>query len=58
MTSSPTRRAGRGRQYRYNIASYMISGPVILPKINRDRKKLFFFFNQEYQRQVVPYGSQ
>jgi hypothetical protein len=49
--------AGRPKaKARYNIGSYMFSGPVILPKINRDRNKLFFFFNQEYQLQVVPYA--
>jgi len=49
--------AGRPRQeYRYNIGSYSIGGPVILPKIHRDRNKLFFFFNQEYQNQVVAYS--
>jgi hypothetical protein len=48
--------AGRPRQeYRYNIASYSIGGPVILPR-HKLRDKLFFFFNQEYQNQVVAYG--
>lgn len=49
--------AGRPRQeYRYNIGNYWIAGPAILPKINRDRNKLFFFFNQEFQQQVVAYA--
>src|SRR5581483_3238980 len=51
--------AGRPRQeYRYNIGRYYIGGPVYIPKtrINRDRKNLFFFFNQEYQNQVVSYA--
>ena len=49
--------AGRPRQeYRYNIGSYYIGGPVILPKITRGTKKLFFFFNQEFQQQVVSYA--
>jgi hypothetical protein len=49
--------AGRARQeYRYNIGSYYIGGPVVLPKIYRGRKNLFFFFNQEFQRQVVAYS--
>src|SRR5205085_6795000 len=48
--------AGRPRSpYRYNIAGYTLSGPIILPKLNRDRNKLFFFFSQEYQRQTVQY---
>jgi hypothetical protein len=49
--------AGRPRtEYRYNIGSYSIGGPVILPKVNRSHEKLFFFFNQEFQRQVQQYG--
>jgi Carboxypeptidase regulatory-like domain len=49
--------AGRPRQeYRYNIGSYYISGPVIIPKVTRGRKNLFFFFNQEIQQQVVSYS--
>ena len=53
-----TNKAGRPRTpYRYNIASYLISGPVVLPKLPSLRNKLFFFFNQEFQRQVVQYGT-
>ena len=49
--------AGRPRQeYRYNIGSYFISGPVMLPKFNGRQKKVFFFFNQEYQKQIVSYS--
>ena len=49
--------AGRPRQeYRYNIGSYSVGGPVVLPKIYRGRKNLFFFFNQEFQNQVVSYS--
>ena len=51
-------RAGRPRTpYRYNVANYQIGGPILLPKINRNRNKLFFFFNQEFQQQVVQYGT-
>jgi hypothetical protein len=39
--------------YRYNIFSYTVSGPVILPNFNKDRSKLFFFFSQEFQRQLA-----
>ncbi|MBV9083145.1 MAG: TonB-dependent receptor [Acidobacteriaceae bacterium] len=50
--------AGQPRtEYRYNIASYSIGGPVILPKIHRSRNGLFFFFNQEFQEQVTQYGT-
>ena len=48
--------AGRPKQeYRYNIANYSIGGPVILPKILPRRRNVFFFFNQEFQSQVVGY---
>jgi hypothetical protein len=38
-------------RYRYNIGSYTFSGPV--PALH---KKVFFFFSQEFQRQVQNYG--
>ena len=48
--------AGRPRQeYRYNIGSYSIGGPVVLPKIVPRRRNVFFFFNEEFQNQVIPY---
>lgn len=44
--------------YRYNIGSYAIGGPVYIPgKFNRDRSKLFFFFNQELQQQKVVFDA-
>ena len=49
--------AGRPRQeYRYNIGSYTIAGPVVLPKVWRNKRNLFFFWNQEFQNQVVSYS--
>src|SRR5215469_5754583 len=49
--------AGRPRaRYRYNIGSYVVSGPVYLPKLPSLHKKLFFFFSQEFQRQTPTYG--
>src|SRR5262249_44161114 len=51
--------AGRPRQrYRYNIGSYNIAGPVVLPKIWRGKRNPFFFWNQENQNQVVADGVQ
>ena len=52
-------RNGIGRpRYRYNIGSYTVSGPVYIPGVfNADRSRLFFFFSQEFQRQLVTYGS-
>lgn len=44
--------------YRYNIGSYTFSGPVYMPgKWNQDRKRLFFFWSQEFQVQRADYGS-
>ncbi len=44
--------------YRFNIASYTLQGPVYLPgRFNRDRSKMFFFWSQELQRQLVTYGA-
>ncbi|HTM50156.1 MAG TPA: carboxypeptidase regulatory-like domain-containing protein [Bryobacteraceae bacterium] len=47
---------GFSRQiYRYNYYGYDIGGPVYIPgKFNRKKDKLFFFWNQEFYRQVIP----
>jgi hypothetical protein len=46
-------------RYRYNVETYTIGGPLFIPKVfNRDRKKLFFFFSQEYTGQFVTGGTQ
>src|SRR5215475_2859483 len=46
-------------RYRYNVETYTIGGPAFIPKLlNRDRKKLFFFFSQEYTGQFVSGGTQ
>ena len=53
-----TNRAGRPRTpYRFNIASYSISGPLRIPKLIGRRSRAFFFWNQEFQQQVVQYGT-
>lgn len=46
-------------KYRYNYAGYEVSGPVLLPgtDFNKDRSKLFFYFAQEYYRQLIPAGN-
>jgi len=42
--------------YRYNQQGYNIGGPVLLPKkILKD--KLFFFWSQEWQEQLVPQAA-
>lgn len=45
--------------YRYNYYGYDIGGPVLLPgtRFNKNRDKLFFFWNQEYYDQLTPIGA-
>src|SRR5262245_16659395 len=45
--------------YRYNSAGYEISGPVWLPFLgfNKDKDKLFFYWNQEWYEQLAPEGA-
>src|SRR6266498_3725678 len=42
--------------YRYNYQGYNIGGPVWLPKIGSKylKERLFFFFSQEWQEQLLP----
>jgi hypothetical protein len=45
--------------YRFNVETYSIGGPVYIPHhVNRDKKKLFFFWSQEYTGQFVSGGTQ
>jgi hypothetical protein len=45
--------------YRFNVETYSIGGPVFLPKVfNTQKKKLFFFWSQEYTGQFVSGGIQ
>jgi hypothetical protein len=45
--------------YRFNVETYSIGGPVFIPHhVNRDKKKLFFFWSQEYTGQFVNGGVQ
>jgi carboxypeptidase family protein/TonB-dependent receptor-like protein len=39
--------------YRYNYQGYNIGGPVLLPK-RALKDRLFFFFSQEWQEQLLP----
>jgi carboxypeptidase family protein/TonB-dependent receptor-like protein len=45
--------------YRYNYQGYNIGGPVWLPKIGSNylKERLFFFFSQEFQEQLLPSAS-
>ena len=41
-------------ELRYNIYGWNLGGPVFIPKVyNTDRKKTFFFWNQEWRKFVV-----
>jgi hypothetical protein len=41
-------------ELRYNIYGWNLGGPVWIPKLyNKDRKKTFFFWNQEWRKFVV-----
>lgn len=42
--------------FRYNQQGYNIGGPILLPK-NALKDKLFFFWSQEWQRQLVPQSA-
>lgn len=41
-----------------NEFGYTIGGPVYFGNFNKDKKKLFFFFSQEFQRRADPVGEQ
>ncbi len=41
--------------FRYNDPGYTIGGPVYIPHVmERFKNKMFFFFSQEWQKQLVP----
>ncbi len=43
--------------YRFQNPGYTIGGPIYFPKLfNKNKDKLFFFWSQEYQRQLQPEG--
>ncbi len=42
--------------YRYNQQGYNVGGPVLLPR-KAMKDKLFFFFSQEFQEQLVPQNA-
>lgn len=45
--------------YRYNVETYSIGGPAYIPKVaNKDKKRLFFFWSQEYTGQYVAAAAQ
>ncbi len=40
--------------YKFNYSGYNIGGPIVLPKFNTSRNKLFFFWNQEFLPRTNP----
>jgi hypothetical protein len=41
--------------FRYNDPGYTVGGPIYIPKLlERTKHKAFFFFSQEWQKQLVP----
>jgi len=56
INGTPTSVVGLPRQlYRFQNPGYTIGGPVYIPGLfNRNKDKLFFFWSQEYQRQLQP----
>jgi hypothetical protein len=47
------------KPYRYNYEGFNFGGPVYIPgKFNQNKDKLFFFYAQEWQKQLVPYSTQ
>ncbi len=42
-------------EYKKHDFGFTLGGPVVIPKIyNADRKKTFFFYSQEFRRELVP----
>jgi hypothetical protein len=40
-----------------NDSGYTIGGPIFMPGFNADKKRLFFFWSQEFQRRTDPAGE-
>ena len=43
--------------FRFNDLGYTLGGPVYIPKILKSRDKLFFFWSEEFQRQLRPQSA-
>ena len=43
--------------FRFNDAGFTLGGPIFIPKILKNRQKLFFFWSEEFQRQLRPQGA-
>ena len=42
--------SGAPAAFRFNQFGFNVGGPLMIPKVNKDRNKLFFLFAQEYLR--------
>ena len=43
--------------FRFNDVGFTIGGPAYIPKILKAKDKLFFFWSEEFQRQLRPQGA-
>jgi Carboxypeptidase regulatory-like domain/TonB-dependent Receptor Plug Domain len=43
--------------FRFNDQGGTFGGPVLLPKVNKNHDKLFFFWSEEFQRQLQPQSA-
>jgi hypothetical protein len=50
---------GAKSELRYNVYGFNVGGPVIIPRIygKSSKQKTFFFYNEEWRKQVVGQGS-
>ncbi len=54
VASNPATGKAPKSAYHYNMGGYTIGGPIYIPgKFNVNKDKLFFFFSEEYQRQLI-----
>jgi hypothetical protein len=45
-------------EYKKNDFGFTIGGPVYIPKVyNRNKEKTFFFYSEEWRREIVPGGT-
>jgi hypothetical protein len=45
---------GKPPEFKKHDFGYTIGGPVVLPGFNKNRDKTFFFFSEEWRRDLVP----
>jgi outer membrane receptor protein involved in Fe transport len=43
--------------FRFNDQGFTLGGPIMIPKILKSREKLFFFWSEEFQRQLQPQNT-